>query len=61
METVNKKYPLFCCLFCVQRFLFFFFLLVPTISCFGSMLCSLYIGMCDEFSLSYLSTEYTAK
>lgn len=60
METVNKKYPLFCCLFCVQRFLFFFSL-VPTISYFDSMLCLLYIGMCDEFSLSYLSTEYTAK
>lgn len=23
METVNKKYPLFCCLFCVQGFFFF--------------------------------------
>lgn len=22
METVNKKYPLFCCLFCVQGFFF---------------------------------------
>lgn len=59
METVNKKYPLFCCLFCVQGF---FFPLVPTIiSSFSSTLCSLYIGMCDEFILSNLSTKYTAK
>lgn len=63
METVNKKYPLFCRLSCVQRFLFLFlpFLVATGIPCFGSMLCFLYIGMCDKCSLSYLSTKCTAK
>lgn len=54
METVNKKYPLFCCF--VSRGLL---LLCATVSHFLLTLFSL--GMCDDSKLSNLSMEYTAK
>lgn len=53
METVNKKYPLFCCF--VSRD----FLLCATVSHFLLALFS--PGMCDDCKVSNLSVEYTAK